>query len=410
MVLKVTVSPALIGGDVAEGYGKVADAFRANFARGTEVGAAVAVYRDGVKVVDLWGGYRNGLSKQPWQHDTMVNMFSTTKGVAALTVAVAVSRGLFGYDDTVADHWPEFAQAGKAEVTVRQLLGHQAGLCAPKPAPSVRDVADPARLSPILAAQKPAWPPGTRHGYHAVTLGWYESELIRRTDPAGRTLGRFLADEIAAPLGLDLYIGLPDSVSRDRVAHLHNWSRAESLLHLNVMPAALVAASLNPMGLLARTGSLPRGVNPWAGDYNRDDVRAIEIPSANGIGTAAAVARLYGAAAAGDAALDINAGVLGQLATMPVPPTRGTRDRVLKVDVDYSLGLSKPGSLCRFGSSDKAFGTPGFGGSFGFADPDTGIGFAYVMNRLGFHLCSDPRELALRQALFHDALGARPQA
>ncbi|MGB8793242.1 MAG: serine hydrolase domain-containing protein, partial [Mycobacterium sp.] len=222
MVLKVTVSPDLVGGDVDEGYGKVADAFRANFVSGREVGAAIAVYRNGVKVVDLWGGYRDGIAKAPWQHDTMVNMFSTTKGVAALAVALAVSRGLFGYDDKVVDHWPEFAQAGKGDVTVRQLLGHQAGLCVLKPAPTVRDVADPARLSAMLAAQKPAWTPGTRHGYHAVTLGWYESELIRRTDPAGRTLGRFVADEIAGPMGLDLHIGLPDSARRDRLAQLHH--------------------------------------------------------------------------------------------------------------------------------------------------------------------------------------------
>jgi CubicO group peptidase (beta-lactamase class C family) len=410
MVLKVAVSPDLIGGDVDEGYGKVADAFRANFAAGSEVGAALAVYRDGVKVVDLWGGYRDGIAKAPWQQDTMVNMFSTTKGIAALAVALAVSRGLFGYDDKVVDHWPEFAQAGKADVTVRQLLGHQAGLCVLKPAPTVRDVADPARLSTMLAAQKPAWPPGTRHGYHAVTLGWYESELIRRTDPAGRTLGRFFADEIAGPLGLDLHIGLPDSVRRDRLAYLHHWSRAEGVLHLGALPGPLIAASFNPVGLLARAGRLPGDVDPWAGDYNRDDVRAIEIPSANGIGTARAVARLYGAAATGDAALGLTPQVRDGLMAKPSAPSGGLRDKALHVDVVYSLGLSKPAPVCVFGSSDKAFGTPGFGGSFGFADPDTGVGFGYLMNRLGFHLVSDPREFALRQAVFRDVLGARPQS
>ena len=409
MVLKVTVSPDLVGGDVDEGYGKVADAFRANFAAGREVGAAIAVYRNGVKVVDMWGGYRDGIAKAPWQHDTMVNMFSTTKGVAALAVALAASRGLFGYDDKVVEHWPEFAQAGKADVTVRQLLGHQAGLCVLKPAPTVRDVADPSRLSAMLAAQKPVWPPGIRHGYHAITLGLYESELIRRTDPDGRTLGRFFADEVAGPLGLDLHIGLPEAVSRERVAHVHSFSRPEALLHLNVMPAALLAASFNPAGLLSRAACLPSDVNPWAGDYNRDDVRAIEIPSANGIGTAGAVAQLYGAAATGDAALGLTPTVLDELMAEPAAPSRGQRDKVLGVDVVYSLGLSKPVPLLLFGSSSKAFGTAGFGGSFGFADPDTGVGFGYVMNRLGFHLCSDPRELAVRQALFRDVLGARPQ-
>ena len=146
MVLKVKVPQDLISGDVDVGYGRVADAFRANFSHGREVGAAVSVYRDGVKVVDLWGGYRDGFSREPWQQDTMVNVFSSTKGVAALAVALAVSRGLFGYDDKVAAHWPEFAQAGKGDVTVRQLLGHQAGLCALKPAPALADVADELKI------------------------------------------------------------------------------------------------------------------------------------------------------------------------------------------------------------------------------------------------------------------------
>ncbi|WP_409435119.1 serine hydrolase domain-containing protein [Mycobacterium sp. SMC-14] len=410
MVLKVKVPHDLISGDVDAGYGKVADAFRANFAAGREVGAAVSVYRDGVKVVDLWGGYRDGVAREPWQPGTMVNVFSSTKGVAALAVALAVSRGLFGYDDKVATHWPEFAQAGKGDVTVRQLLGHQAGLCALKPAPALADVADPNRLAPILAAQKPRWAPGTRHGYHAITLGWYESELIRRTDPAGRTLGRFFAEEIARPLGLNMHIGLPTSVTRDQVALLHQWKRAESLLHLNVMPAALVAASFNPFGLLARASDLPRDIKPWDGDYNRDDVRAVEMPSSNGIGTASAIARLYGAAAIADPTLPLSPGVHDELTAMPTPPSRGERDKVLGVDVVFSLGLSKPAFASAFGSSDRAYGTPGFGGSFGFADPDTGIGYSYVMNRLGFHLYSDPRELALRQALFRDVLGARLQS
>ncbi|BBY01054.1 serine hydrolase domain-containing protein [Mycobacterium seoulense] len=408
MVLKVAVPADQIHGDVDTGYGKVADAFRASFRDGAEVGAAVAVYRDGVKVVDLWGGYRNGLAKDPWRHDTMVNMFSTTKGVAALVVAVAVSRGLVSYDARVADYWPEFAQAGKGDVTVRQLLGHQAGLCALKPKPTLADVADPTRLSPILAAQAPAWRPGTRHGYHAITLGWYESELIRRTDPAGRTLGRFMADEIAGPLGLDLHIGLPESVNRERVAHVHNWVRAETLLHLHVMPPGFVGASLNPVGLTARAIGVPRGVNAFNGDYNRDEVRSVEIPSANGIGTARAVARMYGSAAIGGAELGLG-DTLDALAAPPVSPSRSVRDKVMNVDVAYSLGFCKPVPHFAFGSSDRAFGTPGFGGSFGCADPDTGVGFAYVMNRLGFHLWSDPRELALRQALFRDVLGVRSQ-
>lgn len=406
MVLKLTVPPDLVHGDVDAGYGKVADAFRRNLTDGQEVGAAVAVYRDGTKVVDLWGGYRNGITKQPWQRDTMVNVFSTTKGVAALTVALAVSRGLFSYDDTVAAHWPEFAREGKSDITVRQLLAHEAGLSSLKPVPTVADIADPQRLSAILAQQKPLWQPGTRHGYHAVTLGWYESELIRRTDPAGRTLGRFLADEIAARLGLDLYVGLPATVDRERLALLHNWMRSEAVLHLHEMPMGFATASLNPFGLLARASRIPLGVDPWNGDYNRDDVRAIEIPSANGIGTARSVARLYAAAMAD---LGLNQDTIAALTAPAKTPSGGDRDRVINVDASFSLGMCKPTQKMVFGSSEKAYGTPGFGGSFGFADPDTGIGFSYVMNRLGFQLWSDPRELAIRQALFRDVLGERRQ-
>ena len=409
MVLKVDVSPDLIGGDVEEGYGKVADAFRANFAERSEVGAALAVYRHGRKVVDLWGGYRNGITKAPWQHDTLVNMFSTTKGVAALAVAHAVSKGLFSYDDRVSDHWPEFTAHDKGEVTVRQLLAHQAGLCALNPKPTLRDITDPEGLSAILASQKPAWQPGTRHGYHAITIGWYKSELIRRTDPAGRTLGRYLAEEITGPMGLDVHIGLPATVDRDRLAHVHNWKRPESLLHVHEMPLGFLGAALNPVGLTARAVSVPSDVNAFNGDYNRDEVRGVEIPSANGQGNARAVAELYGAAATAERRLGLTDATIAELRAPARNPSGGVRDKVLRVDSEYSLGFCKPIPHFTFGSSGQAFGTPGFGGSFGFADPETGIGFAYTMNRLGFHLLSDPRELRVRQALFTDVLGTRPQ-
>jgi CubicO group peptidase (beta-lactamase class C family) len=408
VVLKIAVSPDLIGGSVDEGYGKVADAFRANFAAGREVGAAVAVYRNGAKVVDLWGGYRNGITKTPWQHDTVVNMYSTTKGVASLAVAVAASRGLISYDAKVADYWPEFAQAGKAEVTVRQLLSHQAGLPALDAPLGLADLADLDKLSAVLAAQAPAWVPGARHGYHTLTLGWYESELIRHADPAGRTLGRFFAEEVAAPLGLDLYIGLPDSVDRDRVAHLHGWPRAEALLHLNTFPARFTLSLLNPLSLASKSANIPKDVDVM-NDFNRDEVRTVEMPAGNGIGTARSVAKAYGSTATGGHELGLTPDTLDALTQLAVIPTGGVRDKVLHVDTAFSLGYCKPVPHFRFGSSDKAFGTPGYGGSFGFSDPETGVGFAYVMNRLGFHLWSDPRELALRQAVFRDVLGARPQ-
>ena len=283
MALNVKVSPELLAGDVDEGYGKLADVFRRNMTSGQEIGAAFAVYRDGKKVVDLWGGYRNGITKEPWQEDTMVLVFSTTKGVSSLAVAVAASRGLISYDAKVADYWPEFAQADKEAITVRQLMSHQAGLPVIDQPLTLGDLAEPAKMSAKIAAQRPAWTPGESHGYHNISLGLYESELIRHADPGGRTLGRFFAEEIARPLGLDFYIGLPASVNRDRVAHLHCWSRAEMLLHLYTLPPPYVAALFNPRSLSARAVTMP-GARELR-DFNRDELRTVELPAINGIGT-----------------------------------------------------------------------------------------------------------------------------
>jgi CubicO group peptidase (beta-lactamase class C family) len=225
--------------------------------------------------------------------------------------------------------------------------------------------------------------------------------------PPGVPLASSFADEVATPLGLDFHIGLPASVDRDRVAHLHCWSQVEMVLHLNVMPVRFVAAMFNPRSLSARAFNIPKGITQ--DDCNREEVRVVELPASNGIGSARSVAKAYGSAATGGSDLGLAANTLDALIQPATPPTHGMRDKVLHVNTVFSLGYIKPFPKFVFGSSSKAFGTMGLGGSFGFADPDTGIGFAYVMNRLGFHMWSDPRELALRHTLFHDILGARPQ-
>jgi len=408
MVQRPHPSTDLIGGEVDTGYGQVADAFRRNFGSGQEIGAALAVYRDGRKVIDLWGGYRNGHTNASWERNTIVNVFSTTKGIASLAVAVAASRGLLDYDARVADYWPEFAQGGKDAITVRQLLSHQAGLVAIDPPLTLADIADPDKLAARIEAQVPAWEPGTRFGYHAVTLGWYQSALIRKVDPQGRTLGRFFAEEIADPLNLDFYIGLPESVDRSRVALLEPVTRREMLLHLHTMPPLFVAGLFNPRSLIARAFVVAAGIKE-AGDFNRDELRIPEIPSVNGTGTARSIADLYSSAATGDTKLGLSRSVRDALEGPAVASTRGSRDRIMYLESSFSLGFGKPTSKFVFGSTDRAYGWPGLGGSFGFADPDTGIGYGYVMNKLGYHAFSDPRELALRQALFRDVLGCRPQ-
>jgi CubicO group peptidase (beta-lactamase class C family) len=220
-------------------------------------------------------------------------------------------------------------------------------------------------------------------------------------------LGRFFAEEIAEPLRLDFYIGLPASVDRDRVAHLHAWSITQMLFHLHTLPPRFALAMMNPHSLTARS-SKPPGART-IDDLNREELQTVEMPAGNGIGTARSIARLYGDAATGASEIGLSSATLDALTKPAVSPTNGLRDRLLHVDVCWSLGFLKPPAPSTFGSSDHAFGTYGAGGSFGFADPGTGTGFAYVTNKLGFHLTSDPRELALRQALFRDVIGARTQ-
>jgi CubicO group peptidase (beta-lactamase class C family) len=409
VVFKVAVPAGLLAGDVDEGYGPVADAFRRNFAERGEIGAACAVYRDGRPVVDLWGGYRDGRRRLPWQRDTMVTMFSTTKGVASLAVAVAHSRGLLDYDAPVASYWPEFAANGKDAVTVRQLLSHQAGLAVIDRPLDLAILADLDALAVALAEQKPAWEPGTRHGYHGISLGWYEGELLRRVDPARRSLGRFFAEEIAKPLGIDFHIGLPDGVDESRLAFVHGYRKWELPLHMHQMPPPFVAGFLNPRSVTARAFANPKVLSELEG-YNRPDVRRLELPAANGTGEARAVARAYGAMATGGDELGVTRATLDALEQPARPPSGGLRDVVLRLDSIFSLGYVKSFPKFRFGTAaGRAYGTPGAGGSFGFADPDTGIGFAYAMNRAGFRLWDDPREVALRDALYRTVLGEMPQ-
>src|SRR6187200_2198411 len=210
MLLVTAPHPIHIHGRISPGFEPVRDAFVRNFASRRELGGACCVYHRGVKVVDLWGGVRNKQTGEPWNEDTMVLVYSATKGLAAMTLALAHSRGWLDYDERVAEYWPEFAQSGKRSVTVRQLLGHEAGLPVVDERLDPRILEDFDRLATAIAKQRPAWPPGKRHGYHGVSLGWYEGELMRRVDPEGRTLGRFFAEEIAAPLGLEVYFGAPD--------------------------------------------------------------------------------------------------------------------------------------------------------------------------------------------------------
>jgi CubicO group peptidase (beta-lactamase class C family) len=388
-----------IHGYISKGFETVREAFIENFARRSELGAACCIYYQGEKVVDLWGGVRNKASGEPWQEDTMVCVFSTAKGMAGLAIALAHSHGLLDYEERVCTYWPEFAEQGKEQITVRQLLSHQAGLFA-LDAPVDRSVvADLDRLAVILAQQKPAWEPGTRQAYHAQSLGFYEGELLRRVDPRHRSLGQFFQDEIASPLRLDFYLRLPEQIPNSRLATIQ---QANPLLMMFNVPLPLMLAFMN------RRSPTYRAVFENPGPYllldrERIYARNLENPSGNGVGTARALARAYSVFATGGRELGLRQETLQALMTPAVPPLHGSYDEVMKKEMCFSLGFLKPNRIYPFGQPG-AFGAPGHGGSFAFADPEAGIGYAYVTNRMGAKQGGDPRELALRQA-FHRAIG-----
>jgi len=381
-----------VAGHVKPGFESVREAFAGNFARRRELGGACCAYRRGEKVVDLWGGIRNKQTSEPWARDTMVIVYSATKGLAAMTLAIAHSRGWLDYEERVSAYWPEFAQQGKERITVRQLLAHQAGLFAFDEPVDRGIVADLDRLAAVLARQKPAWEPGTRQAYHAITLGYYESELLRRVDPQHRSLGQFFQDEIASPLGLDAYIRLPETIANSRLATI---SRPRSIDMLLGFPLRLTLEAMNRRSKIVRAlegSQLPH-------DEQRVYARNFEVPSGGAVGTARAIAHAYSVFATGGHELNLRQETLSLLADRAVPPTRGFRDECLHGAVQFSLGFMKPSAVWPFGSA-SSFGSPGAGGSLGFADPAAGVGYAYVTSQMGTSLTGDPRDVALREALY----------
>jgi CubicO group peptidase (beta-lactamase class C family) len=404
------IKPPPIEGIVAPEFDEVRREFERNFVELGEQGAACAVYHRGQKVVDLWGGQRCSLNSLPWTERTLALVFSVSKGMAAAAMAVAHSRGLFELDDAVADYWPEFHQRGKRDVTVRQLLAHQSGLIAIDQPVSVQELANHDALAEILARQRPAWPPGVKHGYHTLTLGWYQTELIRRIDPQRRSLGEFFRDEVAAPLKAEFYIGLPKSIDEQRLARTKGYHRLALLWHLGELPRRMVLSGIWPRSLVARSVNTLRLQNP--ADIGAPELRGIEIPSVNGIGEARAIARVYGCLATGGRELGITPPTWQELTAPATPPPLGLRDAILKIDTRYSFGFSRPSSAMQFGSGPTAFGCPGAGGCFGMADPDEQLGFAYVTNKMGFRLFDDVREKAVRDACYRclRALGSGRRA
>ena len=364
-------------GDVAPGFERVADAFGGNFENNGDVGAAVCVYQHGRKVVDLRGGLADPATGRRWAPDTLQLVYSATKAATATCAHLLAQRGQLDLDQPAARYWPEFAAEGKADIPVRWLLSHRAGLpVIDHPIPLAALLAwDP--MTAALAAQRPAWKPGTAHGYHGRTFGWLVGEIIRRV--SGRSVGAFFAEEIAAPARLDFFIGIPPA-ERARVSRMiidDPPGPEVADIPLDQIPEQfreLVAAFTDPMSLLNRAFAL----SVPDIDFNDPEVQAAQIPSSNGICTADGLARLYAALIGEvDGARILDAATT----TAAVAEQAAGTDRVLLVPSRYASGYMLPTQEAPLGGP-SSFGHPGRGGSLGFADPESGIAFGYVVNHI----------------------------
>ncbi len=385
------MSDFTIQGDCHQRFAPVRAAFETSFRERDEVGAALSVVVDGEKVVDLWGGWADQARTQPWERDTLVNVYSCTKAMVALCAQRLVSEGKLDLDAPVADYWPEFAQAGKERVPVRWLLGHRAGLAAVRDVLPGEALYDWSAMTAALAAEKPWWTPGDSHGYHAVTFGWLVGELVRRV--SGRSVGRYFREEIAEPLGADFHIGL-DEAEHVRVAEM---SPISMMPTEDGMGLAMLILS-DPEGLQARAFMNPPSM---AHGVNHAAWRSAEIPGANGHGTARALARIYGTLARGGDQDGVHLLDAAGIERCRTEESFGA-DLVLAVPTRFGGGfmLTQDRPDARFGPNPGAFGHPGAGGALGFADPESKVGFGYVVNRMGPHILLDPRATALVDAVY----------
>ena len=393
------MSPAVpIHGTCDPRFESVKKVFTRGFESGPELGASVCFVVDGEPVVDLWGGHLDRERTREWEADTLVNLYSTTKGMTAVCAHMQVERGALDLDAPVAEYWPEFAAAGKQNIPVRWLLSHQAGLAAPKVKVSAEELFAWDPFVEALAAQEPWWEPGTAHGYHALSFGHLVGELVRRT--AGMSLGTFFRTQVAEPLGADFHIGL--AAEHDaRTSDLYGELIPEGV-DPSVMPDPIrdFFRDLRDPSTLAGAAfgnpALPRGM------VNSRAWRGAEIPAANGHGTARALARIYGALARGGEVDGVRLLAPESIERAATEQAIGD-DAVLRFPMRYGLGFMLRQDLMPLSPSPRAFGHPGAGGSIGMADPDAKVGFGYTMNQMQMGLVGSAGAFAMLAA-FYEAL------
>ncbi len=387
-----------VAGDCDERFARVREIFEESFETGAELGASVCFALDGQPVVDLWGGYCDAERTRAWERDTLVNVYSTTKGMTAICAHQLVERGELDVDEPVASYWPEFAAAGKADLPVRYLLSHQAGLPAVRKPLPAEALYDWGQMTAALAEERPWWEPGTQHGYHALTFGFLVGELVRRI--SGQSLGSYFGEHVAEPLGADFHIGL--AAEHDaRTSHLWGSLALPGPSGAGPKIAGPIRDFLRDMGdPTTLTGAAFNNPKQTSGAVNSRAWRAAEIPAANGHGTARALARIYGALSRGGE-LDGVRILRNETIEAAIEEQVFGPDVILgQLPMRFGLGFMLRQDLVPLGPNPRAFGHAGAGGSLGFADPDAHVGFGYTMNRMQMSMVGTPTALAMIRAFF----------
>ena len=370
-----------IHGECNPQFSKVKETFQKLYQEDREIGSCFAVYKDGNPLVDLWGGFQDKGKTKPWQKDNLVTVYSTTKGVAAFCIALAMEKGLLKYEEKVSTYWPEFSSNGKEDITIGMLMSHQAGICSPETR-NVEDYYNQSLMAEKLAGMTPIWEPGTASGYHSMTFGWLTSELILRV--TGKSLGTFFREEVGDQHEIDFFIGLPESEDH-RVAELVPFDivRSENSEQQQVELTDAQKSQRNSAGTLDI-----QNTKAW---------RQAEIPSANGQGNAGGLAKLYSLIVPEDNSLKLlKDDTVNQMTTMQIEG----RDLVLAVQVRWGVGFILNKHKIIYGPVEGAFGHSGYGGSCAFGDPENKIGVSYVMNRMLDNFNADGRSIELINATY----------
>ena len=370
-----------IHGECDPQFSKVKETFEKLYQEDREIGSCFAVYKDGNPLVNLWGGFQDKDKTKPWQKDNLVTVYSTTKGVAAFCIALAMEKGLLKYEEKVSTYWPEFSSNGKEDITIGMLMSHQAGICSPETR-NVEDYYNQSLMAEKLAGMTPIWEPGTASGYHSMTFGWLTSELILRV--TGKSLGTFFREEVGDQHEIDFFIGLPESEDH-RVAELVPFDIVRSE-NSEQQPVELTDAQKSQRN---SAGTLDiQNTKAW---------RQAEIPSANGQGNAGGLAKLYSLIVPEDNSLKLlKDDTVNQMTTMQIEG----RDLVLAVQVRWGVGFILNKHKIIYGPVEGAFGHSGYGGSCAFGDPENKIGVSYVMNRMLDNFNADGRSIELINATY----------